>query len=61
MKAAVRQTRQARAHRRGSATLDYALVLGAMMPMAGLALYYSSKMVKLVYQLTCAWVSWPFM
>lgn len=47
--------------RRGSATLDYVLVLGAIFPIAGVSIYLGSRIIKLVYEMTCVLVSWPFM
>ena len=45
----------------GAATLDYVLVLGAMLPMAAMSYYYASRIIRAVYQMTCALVCWPFM
>jgi hypothetical protein len=47
--------------RRGAATLDYVLVLGASLPMVAMSYYYSTKIIRAVYQMTCALVCWPFM
>jgi hypothetical protein len=47
--------------RRGAATLDYVLVLGAMLPLAGLTLYQSGRVIRAVYAFTCTFISWPFM
>jgi hypothetical protein len=47
--------------RRGVATLDYVLVLGAALPMMAMSYYYSVKIIRAVYQMTCALVCWPFM
>jgi len=41
--------------------LDYVLVLGAIFPIAGVSIYLGSKIIKLVYEMTCVLVSWPFM
>ena len=48
-------------NRRGAATLDYVLVLGAILPIAGVSIYLGGKIIKLVYEMTCVLVSWPFM
>lgn len=48
-------------HRLGVATLDYVLVLGAVLPMVAMSYYYSSRIIRAVYQMTCALVCWPFM
>ena len=45
----------------GMATLDYVLVLGAVLPMVAMSYYYSSRIIRAVYQMTCALVCWPFM
>jgi len=47
--------------RRGAATLDYVLVLGAILPIAGVSIYLGGKIIKLVYEMTSVLVSWPFM
>jgi hypothetical protein len=47
--------------RRGAALLDYVLVLGAALPMVAMSYYYSVKIIRAVYQMTCALVCWPFM
>ena len=47
--------------RLGAATLDYVLVLGAMLPMVAMSYYYASRIIRAVYQMTCALVCWPFM
>jgi hypothetical protein len=47
--------------RLGAATLDYVLVLGAVLPMVAMAYYYSTRIIRAVYQMTCALVCWPFM
>lgn len=53
--------RAAPARRRGAATLDYVLVLGVVMLLAGLTLYQSGRVMRAVYEFTCAFISWPFM
>ncbi len=53
--------RSGRLQRLGAATLDYVLVLGAMLPMAAMSYYYASRIIRAVYQMTCALVCWPFM
>lgn len=50
-----------RYRRRGAALLDYVLVLGAALPMVAMSYYYSTKIIRAVYQMTCALVCWPFM
>jgi hypothetical protein len=47
--------------RRGVATLDYVLVLGIILPMAGFILWIGPRMIRLAYDMVCVLVSWPFM
>ncbi len=47
--------------RLGAATLDYVLVMGAVLPMVAMSYYYASRIIRAVYQMTCALVCWPFM
>lgn len=46
--------------RKGAATLDYVLVLGAALPLAGLALYQSGRIIRAVYAFACTFIVWPF-
>lgn len=48
-------------NRRGAATLDYVLVLGALLPVAGASIYLGGKTIKLAYEMACVLISWPFM
>ena len=50
-----------RRYRTGAASLEYVLVLGASLPMMAMAYYYSMKIIRAVYEMTCALVCWPFM
>jgi hypothetical protein len=47
--------------RRGVATLDYVLVLGVILPMAGFVMWIGPRMIRLAYDMICVLVSWPFM
>lgn len=47
--------------RLGVAALDYVLLLGAVLPMAAMSYYYSTRIIRAVYQMTCSLVCWPFM
>ncbi len=47
--------------RRGAATLDFVLVLGMLLPIAGLCVYLGGTIIKLAYEMICVLVSWPFM
>ena len=61
MRAHVKSLRAVRSHRRGAATLDYVLAMGVAASLAGLTLYQSGRIIRVVYQFTCAFISWPFM
>lgn len=47
--------------RRGSATLDYVLVLVISLPLAAFAIRVAPRMMNLVYEMTCVLVSGPFL
>jgi hypothetical protein len=47
--------------RRGAATLDYILVLGVVLPILAIVIPQGRRMMQLVFEMTCALVSWPFM
>jgi hypothetical protein len=47
--------------RAGAASLDYVLVLGVVMPMAVFIMWAGPLMIRLVYEMVCVLVSWPFM
>ncbi len=47
--------------RTGSASIDYVLVLGTLATLGGLALYLGSKIIRLAYDMVCAFVGWPFL
>jgi len=49
------------ARRLGTAMLDYVLVLGAVLPMLAMSYYYSMRIIRAVYEMTCTLVCWPFM
>jgi hypothetical protein len=61
MRSVPRLPRGRAVRRRGAATLDYVLVLGAVLPMMAMSLYYSNKIMKLAYEMICVLVSWPLM
>ena len=50
-----------RNRRRGSATLDYVLVLGVILPLAAFLFRIGPKVICLAYEMVCGIVSWPFM
>jgi hypothetical protein len=43
------------------ATLDYALVLGVVMPAVALIMWVAPAIITRVYEMSCTLVSWPFM
>ena len=47
--------------RLGAATLEYVLVVAASLPMLAMSYYYAVKIIRAVYEMTCALVCWPFM
>ena len=47
--------------RAGATMLDYVLVLGAVLPMAAMSYYYSVRIIRAVYEMTCTLICWPFM
>jgi hypothetical protein len=47
--------------RRGAAALDYVLVLGVILPLAAFLFRVGPLIIRLVYGMVCAMVSWPFM
>jgi hypothetical protein len=49
------------AHRAGAAALDYALVLGIILPLIAMILRWGPKIIGLVYEMVSLLVSWPFM
>jgi len=52
----------ARRHRRaGLATLDYFLVLAVALPLVAFVIDKGIRMIRLVYEMTCVLVAWPFM
>jgi hypothetical protein len=47
--------------RAGAATLDYVLVMGVVLPLAAIVLWYGPRLMARVYEMTCVLVSWPFL
>lgn len=50
-----------RASRRGLAALDYVLVLAVILPAVAFAMWAGPRIIRLVNEMTCVLVSWPFM
>jgi len=53
--------RRDRASRSGLASLDYILLLGVVLPMAGFVFWAAPLVMRLAYEMTCMLISWPFM
>lgn len=47
--------------RRGAATLDYVLVLAAVLPLGAFCISSGRRIIRLAYEMVCVLVSWPFM
>lgn len=47
--------------RRGSSSLDYMLVLSAMLPIVLFIVVKGKRIMQLVWEMLCVLVSWPFM
>jgi len=50
-----------RAGRRGVAALDYVLVLAVILPAVAFVMWAGPRIIRLVNEMTCVLVSWPFM
>jgi hypothetical protein len=49
------------ANRRGVSTLDYALVLGVVMPLAVIVVPTSIRMARAAYEMVVVMIAWPFL
>ena len=47
--------------RRGLSSLDYVLILGVVLPLVVLIMRIGPRIMRLVYDMVCLLVSWPFM
>jgi len=47
--------------RRGSASIDYVLILAVILPLVLLSIVASRQILGLAYEFLCVVVSWPFM
>jgi hypothetical protein len=56
-----RPRRRAAVRRAGVASLDYALVLGVIFPLAVFIMWIGPRIIRLAYEMVCVLVSWPFM
>ena len=48
-------------HRAGVATLDYILILCIIFPLVAFIVPTGRRMIALVFEMICVFVSWPFM
>jgi hypothetical protein len=55
-----RKTRALR-RRAGAASIDYVLVLGVILPLMAFIMWIGPQAIRLVYEMICVIVSWPFM
>lgn len=49
------------AKRRGIGSVDYVLILGVVLPAVAFALWAGPRIIRLVYEMACVLVGWPFM
>jgi hypothetical protein len=56
-----RASKGRRRQRLGATTLDYVLIMTALLPVVAMASTPSRRIVALVYELTCVLVASPFM
>ncbi|HQU43401.1 MAG: hypothetical protein B7Z73_11905 [Planctomycetia bacterium 21-64-5] len=47
--------------RAGAATLDYALLMGVVLPMAAFCLWAGPRLMRQVYEMLLVCISWPFL
>jgi hypothetical protein len=47
--------------RAGQASLDYVLILGVVLPMVAVIMWAGPRIMRLVYEMVCVLISWPFM
>ena len=47
--------------RKGAASLDYALVLGVILPLATIVIPASISIIRSVYSMIVTLIAWPFM
>ena len=52
--------RRARRRRAGVASLDYVLILGVIFPLVVFIMWAGPRIMRLVYEMVCVLVSWPF-
>lgn len=57
----VRRGHRRRRDRAGVASIDYALLLGVVLPMAAFCLWVGPRLLRQVYEILLVCISWPFM
>lgn len=57
----VRRGGRQRRARRGAAAIDYALLLGVVLPMAAFCLWAGPRLMRQVYEMLLVCISWPFL
>lgn len=55
------ERRNMRKARAGSASLDYMLILGVVLPMAAFVMWIGPKIMGLAYEMASVLISWPLM
>jgi hypothetical protein len=56
-----KRARRLRRRRAGQASLDYALIIAVILPMAAFMLWAGPRIIRVVYEMVCVMVSWPFL
>ena len=47
--------------RHGSSSLEYMLILGAVLPFVGISVTVGMHLIRLAYDMVSGLISWPFM
>jgi hypothetical protein len=47
--------------RRGSATIDYFLLVGVLLPLAAIVWWFGPRAIHAVYDMSTVMIGWPFM
>ena len=47
--------------RAGQAAVDYVLILGVILPLMAFIMWIGPRIIRLVYEMICVLISWPFM
>jgi purine-cytosine permease-like protein len=57
----VKPKRRTGRSRRGSATIDYFLIVSILLPLAALVLHFGPRAMHAVYDMLTVVVAWPFL